>query len=215
MSSYITIFELLALLASLAAWGFIRSSAYLRIYPLLLLVVAGVETYTTYFRTHRLSNAWIYNWQVPVQHLLYLLILYYALERPSSQRLMLYFMAALVLLAGISAVILTEKGRFNTIGYCCGSVLVVIGIILKFYEMLQNPTDFNFLRKPFFYLLFAFLLFNVGSLPYFAMGNWLYFEIGYKSAVLILINVMSILNYVLYATYTTVFIWIILMRGYS
>jgi hypothetical protein len=215
MSSYITIFELFALLASLAAWGQIRSSPYLRIYPLLLLLVAGVETYTTYFKTHRVSNAWIYNWQVPVQHLLYLLILYFALEKPSSRRLMLYFMAALVLLAGISWALLTEKGRFNAIGYCCGSIFVVIGIILKFYEMLQNPTDFNFLRTPFFYLLFAFLLFSVGSLPYFSMGNWLYFVIGYKAAVLVLINVMSILNYVLYGTYTMVFIWIILRKGYS
>lgn len=216
MSTYITWFEIAAFLASLAAWGIIRRSPSLRLFPLLLLLIAGVEAYESFFRTsHGGSNAWLYNWQVPAQHLLYLLILYYAIERPAAKKTLLIFIAALLVFLPLSGLFFTTKGRFNGVGYCFGSILVVIGIIMKFYEMLQNPSDFNFLRKPFFYMLFAFLLFNLGSLPYFAMGNWLYFTIGYKDAVLILVRVMSILNYILYGTYTIAFIWILQRKAYS
>jgi len=215
MSQYITYFEIAAFLASLAAWGVIRRSSYLRLFPLLLLLIVGAEVYETFFRAYKGSNAWLYNWQVPVQHLLYLLILYYSIEKPSAKRVLLLFMAALLVFIPLSWLFFTAAGRFNGVGYCFGSVLVVIGIIMKFYEMLQNPSDYNFLRKPFFYMLFAFLLFNLGSLPYFAMGNWLYNAIGYKDAVLVLIRVMSILNYILYTTYTFVFIWILQRKAYS
>jgi hypothetical protein len=215
MSRYITYFEIAAFLASLAAWGVIRRSSYLRLFPLLLLLIVGVEVYETFFLIHRTPNAWLYNWQVPAQHLLYLLILYYSMEKPSTKRMLLTFMSALLVFTPLSWLLFTARGRFNGVGYCFGSILVVIGIIMKFYEMLQNPSDYNFLRKPFFYMLFAFLLFNLGSLPYFAMGNWLYYTIGYKDAVLVLIQVMSILNYILYTTYTIAFIWILQRKAYS
>jgi hypothetical protein len=215
MSRYITYFEIAAFLASLVAWGVIRRSAYMRLFPLLLFLIVGAEVFETFFRAHRGFNAWLYNWQVPVQHLLYLLILYYSMEKPTGKRVLLLFMFALLLFIPPSWLFFTASGRFNGVGYCFGSILVVIGIIMKFYEMLQNPSDYNFLRKPFFYLLFAFLLFNLGSLPYFAMGDWLYNTIGYKDAVIVLIQVMSILNYILYTTYTFVFLWILRRKAYS
>jgi hypothetical protein len=83
---------------------------------------------------------------------------------------------------------------------------------MKFHEMLQNPTEFNFLRNPFFYMLFAFLLFNVGTLPYFTMGNWLYYSLERRDILIVLINVMSIFNCVLYGTYSMAFVWIILRK---
>ena len=48
----------------------------------------------------------------------------------------------------------------------------------------------------------------MGTLPYFIMGNWLFYDLGRPDLVKALANVMSILNYLLYGTYTVCFVWI-------
>jgi hypothetical protein len=160
-------------------------------------------------------NAWIYNIQIPLQHLLYLTILHQAVEQNSYKRFLVASAVTLIVFSALTNLFIVEDKHFNVQAYCLGSVLVIIGILVKFYEMLQNPTDFNFLRQPFFYMLFAFLLFNVGTLPYFAMSNWLYFVTTHKDILMMLANVMSVLNYILYTTYTVMFLWMIQRKGYS
>ena len=216
MKYLITYFEIAAFVMSVAAWKFIRISRYMRIFPLLLLIVVGVEVRETFFRpASQISNAFLYNVQVPLQDLLYLLILYYATE---SRRYRTSFLIAIISFAVfciLTNLYLTSAGRFNVLSYCIGSVLVIVGIIVRFYEMLKSPAEFNFLKKPFFYMLFAFLLFNVGTLPYFTMINWLSFFKPDRSSMQILSNVMSVLNYILYGTYAICFLWMIKMKGYS
>jgi hypothetical protein len=154
--------------------------------------------------------------QVPLQHLLYLYILYAAMEGKFAGRIVLASAIMLVAVTIVSTLFFTEGHRINSIAYCTGSVLIIGGILLKFHEMLQNPTEFNFLKNPFFYMLFAFLLFNVGTLPYFTMGNWLYYSMqGGREILAVFINVMSVFNFILYATYSIAFVWMILRKESS
>lgn len=215
MNNFITYFEITAFITSLLAWPVIRNSKYLRLFPVLLFVIVSVEVYQTFFKPQNQINAWIYNIQIPLQHLLYLIILHQAVEQSSYKRFLLSLAVTLIVFSILTNLLIVEDKHFNVQAYCLGSVLVIIGILIKFYEMLQNPTDFNFLRKPFFYMLFAFLLFNVGTLPYFAMSNWLYFVATHKDILMMLANVMSVLNYILYTTYTAMFLWMIQRKGYS
>jgi hypothetical protein len=215
MNNFITYFEIAAFITSLLAWPVIRNSKYLRLFPVLLFVIVSVEVYQTFFMPQNRINAWVYNIQTPLQHLLYLIILHQAVDQLSYKRFLLAAGVMLVVFTALTNMFIVEEKHFNVQAYCLGSVMVIIGILMKFYEMLQNPTDFNFLRKPFFYMLFAFLLFNVGTLPYFAMGNWLYFVTTHKDILMMLANVMSVLNYILYTTYTVMFLWMIQRKGYS
>ena len=69
---------------------------------------------------------------------------------------------------------------------------------------------YDFLKDPFFYMLFAFLFYNLVTLPYFGMANWLYYTNRYKEFKGIysaLTNLMSIMNYILYTTYSIAFLW--------
>jgi hypothetical protein len=61
-------------------------------------------------------------------------------------------------------------------------------------------------------MLFSFLLFNVGTLPYFTMGNWLYQSMQGKQVLIVLINVMSVFNFILYGTYSLAFVWMTLKK---
>lgn len=213
MSTLITYFEVAAFIASLVAWPHIRKSRHLRLFPLLLFIIVSVELALTFMRgSFPYFNALIYNVQVPLQHLLYLYILYLALNREMFKRLILNFIFAFLVITVVSAFFFTDENRINTVSYCTGSICIIIGILIKFHEMLQNPTEFNFLRNPFFYMLFAFLLFNVGTLPYFTMGNWLYQSLRGKEILIVLINVMSVFNFILYGTYSIAFVWMTLRK---
>ncbi|HEU5145872.1 MAG TPA: hypothetical protein VFT90_04120 [Chryseosolibacter sp.] len=214
MSALITYFEIAAFGASLVAWPYIQKSRHLRLFPLLLFIIVVVELFLTFNKESFFFNAIVYNVQVPLQHLLYLYILYAAMEGRRARRVVLISAILFVAVALISTIFLTSGNRINTVAYCTGSVLIIGSILIKFHEMLQNPTEFNFLRNPFFYMLFAFLLFNVGTLPYFTMGNWLYYSMeGGRDVLMVFINVMSVFNFVLYTTYSIAFVWMILKKG--
>ncbi|WP_333819658.1 hypothetical protein [Ohtaekwangia sp.] len=215
MNRYIPYFEFAAFLSSLLAFPVIKNSKYLRLFPVLLLMIVLVEVYQLFFAAKGSVNASMYNIMIPLQYLLYLIIFYLAVNQPGYKRFLLASAVVLVAFSAVTQVLFLEENHFNVLAYCLGSILVIIGSIMKLYEMLQNPTDFNFLRKPFFYMLFAFLLFTTGTLPYFAMSNWLYIVTTYKNILQMLVNVMSIMNYVLYTTYTVMFLWMIQRKDYS
>jgi hypothetical protein len=213
MNYYITYFEIVAFIASLLAWPTIRGSRYLRLFPVLLLVIVAVEVYLTFFNySSQHYNARIYNVQVPIQHLLYLAILYLSMEKKGYKLYIATVASVFLIFSAITTLCFTEPNRYNVLSHSVGSICIVIGILMKFYEMLQYPTSFNFLKDPFFYMLFAFLLFNVSTLPYFIMSNWLHFIQKQKAFVTVMINVMSIFNFILYTTYTMAFIWMRLRK---
>ncbi|MEX1241358.1 MAG: hypothetical protein WEB30_16670 [Cyclobacteriaceae bacterium] len=210
MKHLITYFEIAAFVASLLALPVLRRSKYLRLFPLLLFIIVTVEIQQTFFWRTGANNAAIYNLQVPLQHLLYLYILYLAMYRQSFKTIIGTLIIIFIVITVITGIFFTAPDRFNISAYCAGSVAIIAGILLKFYELLENPLDFNFLRNPFFYMLFAFLFFNVGTLPYFTMSNWLHFLEAPENTKLILVSVMSVFNYILYTTYSLAFLWMIL-----
>ena len=208
MNKYIIWFEGAAWLTSLVALPRLWSRPPLRIFPLLLSLVVGVEALQYFGVENRLGNVTTYNLLAIAMWLLYATSLYLALHQRRNRRIILavaIFFVAVVL--GSYSYYQTQQ-RFNTPMYTTGTLMMVLGVLLKFYEMLKSPGQLTFLKAPFFYILFALLLFSVGTLPYFIMGNWLFYDLGRPDLVKALANVMSILNYLLYGTYTVCFVWI-------
>jgi hypothetical protein len=213
MNYYIGYFEIAAFLASLIAWPQLQKSAYLRWFPLLLFVILAVDIPQLFFKDYLpKNNSLIYNLHAPLQHVIYSFIIYESLVKRSWKRVILIGGGFFIAFTVITLVYFTEPGHFNVLSYSAGLLLVVTGTLLKFYEMLQNPTNFNFMREPFFYMLFAFLLFNVGTLPYFVMVNWLHWQQTHHEEARVFSIVMSIFNFVLYTTYTFAFLWLSLKK---
>jgi len=211
MSSVITYFEIAAFVSAWIAWPQLRKSKYMWLFPFLLLIVVAVEAHQTFFRTAPI-NAHIYNALIPLQYLFYLAILWLSLKDKRFRKFVLASTVLFIILACVSVLFLHQKGRINTLMFGSGSIAIIIAILLKFYDMLENPVDYNFLKNPFFYILFAYLFFRVGTLPYFTMGNWLYYDLDRPDIVGILVSVMSVFNCILYGTYTIVFLWIALRK---
>lgn len=205
-------FELLAFVCSLIALPVIWKSKYLRIFPLLMLIIVAVEGYYKFFAARPFMNAPVYNVQVPLQYVCYLLMLYYSARSSSLKRFSIVGLIILVVVNAITTIFFTPEKYSNVWGYCCCSIIAIIGILLKFYEwvIITRTEKYDFLKDPFFYMLFAFLFYNLITLPYFGMANWLYYTnrfTEYKGIYTALTEVMSVTNYILYTTYSIAFIW--------
>lgn len=215
MNKYIPYFELAAFLASLFAWRQLKSSPHLIWFPVLLFVVVVVEVPMIMFRLQLpLNNALIYNIQVPLQHLIYLQVLRLSLRRLNWKRFALFSAITLAAFATITTLWVTPAGQFNVLAYCLGLLFISICILAQFYEMLQNPVNLNFLKDPYFYILFVFLLFSVVTLPYFGMINWLTWIASNADLMRAFNWVMSIFNCLLYATFTFAFVWMKLKKAH-
>ncbi|MGC4038673.1 MAG: hypothetical protein QM764_22105 [Chitinophagaceae bacterium] len=206
-------FEIAAFVLSLLALPVIWKSRYMRIYPLVLFIVVAVEGYYSFFPVATYVNPEVYNIQIPLQYVCYHMILFYAGDGKVFRFYLIIAIVAIVVFTAVSNYLVTA-GHSNVWSYSFCSILIIIGIVWKCYEMLKDPASFNFLRNPFFYMLFAFLIFNLGTLPYFSMANWLYHTTQYRYVFNILVSVMSILNFILYTTYSICFIWIIRKKGF-
>lgn len=214
MSLIVTCLEIGAFLCSLLAWPVLKRSKHLRWFPLLLFIVAFVETAQAFFRPYfPYFNSTFYNVQVPAQHVLYLVILWEALSSKLKKTLLVISGMGFILLTIITLIWFTEINHFNVLSYCIGSTLLIVWILVVFYDMLQDPANLNFLRIPFFYMLFACLLFNVGTLPYFLTVNWLHFIQKHREITQIFIDVIGVLTCILYSTYAICFVWMRLKKA--
>ena|SRR5450631_781662 len=175
-------FEILAFLCSLIALPVIWKNRYLRIWPFLLLIIVSVEGYYKFFVVKLGVNAPVYNVQVPLQYVCYMLMLYYSTTRANLRRFFIIGIIIIILFNAITTIYFTPEKYSNVLGYCCCSIIAILSIILKFYDMIVTPrtVKYDFLRDPFFYMLFAFLFYNLVTLPYFGMANWLYYTNRYK-----------------------------------
>lgn len=216
MSQYITYFEIAAFISSLVALPTIRKRKHLLLFPIILGIILSVEFQQTFFRPEdQDTNAHLYNIQLPLIQLLYMISFIWSMDHQKSRRILLALMGFFIALTLLTILMYWSQPKFNVVSYSVGSVFLSVAILMKFNEMLKSPTGFNFLKEPTFYIYFSFLTFTVGTLPYFTTINWLYYTAGMRELSLILINLMSILNYILYATYTICFLWMRVKKDYS
>lgn len=206
-----TYFEVGAFLASLFAWQKIKHIKYLRLFPFLLVgIVAGELAGAYILYATKKNNALLYNICItPFINIMYYGIVYLALQNSKLKKGIIVF----AILYAPFAILTTlrwynNENSYNILSHSIGSLFLIISLFRLFYEMLLNPFEFDFLKRPSFYIFFALLLFHVASLAYFVMANWLIGHAESKEFLNALVTVLNVLNYILYGTYIIVFIWI-------
>jgi peptidoglycan/LPS O-acetylase OafA/YrhL len=157
MNRFIPYFEFVAFLTSLLAFPVIRKSKYLRLFPVVLLVIVSVEVYQLFWGSKGKINAWIYNILIPLQHLLYLIILRLAVNKKRYKRFLLVSSIVLIAFCVITGFFL-EENHFNVNAYCLGSVLIIIGILIKRCYRTRRILIFCGSRFSICYLLFCCLM---------------------------------------------------------
>ena len=203
-----TYFEIAAFVTSLIAWKQLSDSRSLRLFPLLLLGIVAGELWGAYqiYKTHE-DNARLYNIYItPFINVMYYGILYHAIKPLTLKKGIIVFSMLYIGFAILTTLYLyNDTIHYNVLSHCVGALFLIFLLIRLFYEMMINPSELDFLRKPSFYIFFALLLFQVGSLAYFSMANWLG---SHHQLIGFIFYVFDTLNYILYGTYIVAFIWI-------
>lgn len=206
MNDYVKYFELAAFVTSLIAWPELRKSSYLKIFPFLLGMIVAGEFYGYYLVVIKgRDSLWFYNIFNPCQFFLYLLILYLAVRSKMFKKVLLTggFLIIVFVLIWLESFYV----KFNIYMYFLGTLLVIIGVSRVIYETMEAQEEV-FLKLPVFYMFFSILVFYSGTLPMMIMNNWLG-EFDFSESVRqIIVLIFTILNLILYGTYTFCFLWI-------
>ena len=179
----------------------------MRLFPLLLFLIAAGELYGYHLAKVYRNSVWFYNLLDPVLSLLYFLILYFSIISKHFKKIIIGSSVMFILVTCISYKYFYERDLFNIWMYIFGSILLIVFVVFKIYELLEDPANLDFLKNPFFYILIITLLFYTVTIPYMSMNTWIA-NTEKSRFTIILIDVIDILNYILYATYTIAFLWI-------
>jgi len=179
----------------------------MRLFPFLLFFIAIGELFGYYLAVKYRNNLWFYNLLNPVMHLLYFAIMYFAIKSKKFKTFILTGGAVYIIVSSTTYFLYCYgKDVFNQWMYVLGISILIVCLVRKLYEMLEDPQDLDFLRNPFFYILIFTLLFYTVTIPDFAILNWVS-DVNINSLALVN-NVSDFLNILLYAAYTIAFLWI-------
>ena len=179
----------------------------MRLFPFLLFLIAGGELYGYYLALKYKNSIWFYNIFDPIMYLFYFAILYFSIYSLNFRRFIIISSIFYIILSSISYYYIARKGEFNQWMYLSGVIILVLCLIRKLYELLEDPKKFDFLKNPFFYILLFTLFFYTLTMPRFVLNSWLTASKSYEM-VAIVNNVSRIFNLLLYAAYTIAFLWI-------
>lgn len=202
-----TYFEIAALITSAVALPSIENSKAMRLFPLLLLGIVIGELAGYYIYENKGNNALLYNLFItPFINVMYYCIVFFILKSAVLKKTIVVFAIIYIFFAIFTTLRwYNDENRYNILSHSVGSLFLIIILIRLFYEMMVNPVELDFLKKPSFYIFFALLLFHVASLAYFLMANWMGVHHKFVNVVY---AVFDSLNYILYGTYIIAFIWI-------
>jgi hypothetical protein len=205
MYRYIIWFELSACIFSLGALPVIWKSRYLRIYPLVLV------SHFVYYVCREFElieyGPLIAFMALFVEDGGIMVILYFAIINRSFK---IFLAVAIFAQFSLDIIISFYFNRVEFLSWLSGSLsslFVITAILWKFYEMLKNGLELNFLHTPFFYMLFVFLAYNLISWINVSIASWVSNE--YAGAFDLMVHVSDFQSCFLYFTYSNAFIWMI------
>ncbi|MFI5152090.1 MAG: hypothetical protein ACHQET_02070, partial [Chitinophagales bacterium] len=102
-------------------------------------------------------------------------------------------------------------GKFNTMSFSVGSLLVVGISILYFIEMFQRPKAINPLMEPGFWICTALVLFYTCLFPYFGFVNYM-IQLP-QVMVTYFTTILTILNVFMYTLFSIAFLCQIKIRN--
>ena len=151
MYNLLTYLEIAAFISSIFAWNKIKTSKYMRLFPFVFLLIAVSELFGEYLAKVYHNNTWFYNIYDPIMFLLYFAIMYYSVNNKNFKKFIVIISIIYVLISVCSFSYYYQKEAFNELMYTCGTLILIICIVRKLYELLEDPVRLDFLKIPFFY----------------------------------------------------------------
>ena len=171
--------EIAAFLTSVIFWGNIKSSKLRWLCPFLFFILAVELCGRFFYKELHVSNAWLYNFSVPVEYLFYTFLFYSFYKRKFNKTLAVVFLTVFPVWVLVSLVFINGVYLFNDNFLMTGSISMVLFCFLFFIELLMNEELVNPFRQPIFWIACGLFLFNAGEFTYntfldILIGKWVY-----------------------------------------
>lgn len=167
-------FEVFALLTSLICWRFIKATP-LRWLAFFLFFIVSVELTGKYYKAvlHQ-SNAWLYNFSVPIEYLFFTWLLSQYFRSKSFKKTALYFLVGFFVFAVLQLSVFGKLASFNTIFFKIGSFAMIVFCCFYFIDFMREEVPMNPVREPMFWIASGLFLFNAGEFLYVSLSNILF-----------------------------------------
>jgi hypothetical protein len=195
---------LVSFIASLTNYLDKSSPLYLKIFPVLILVVLVGEYIGLQMARKHQTNVFLYNIIGAIEFTFYLFF-YHSIYRASQARkimlilIMVYWVAALINIFFIQGI-----NVFNTYTYMVGCLFVILASSYYFLEMFRYPQSGSIMREPAFWITSALLFYYTCVLPVFGILNYISSISRYWNHVLRFI--INLTNILLYSLFTLAFL---------
>lgn len=212
--AYITYFEryplasfavlFISLPLSLAIYRFSWLDKAFRLLLLFLCLDLVISMSMLHLAVHRSNNILLLNLFVPCRYLLFGGMFYYKFQSLRLRKVILYTLIGFVPFTFLdvytSNSLLSDLhnhrvGRYSQV---VESVLIIMWVLLYFYEITKNLKVNNIITYPFFWVCAALLLFYSGNIFYFPFWYYMYvwkddLKLGFVEEVPIIVEITSLL----------------------
>ncbi len=213
MDDIYILFILISFLASLFLSTKSNQPLYLYLFPLNLAFVLILEILAVKLAYQGKPNARLYNILSSVQIVFYLWVFSQVIARASVKRY-LKVVAGLYPFMVIFNKLLIQKGdAYHSLTVALGSLFIVLAAVYYFYELFQSEKSIHLVEEPSFWIASGLLFFYSCSFPLFALIN--YFYSPSNRIIFNLIYLSSVLNILLYSSFTIAFLCRIKIRKFS
>jgi len=172
---------------------------YLKIIPYFLLLTILVELSGYLLAKYKLNfyNHLVYNNFFSIEFCFYLWVISRIVSNFKLKKLIL----TIDVLFTISFIINNFWGQgrglgFPSISYAVGSILIIFGGLIYFYELFQKPNDTPLFQQPAFWICSAIILYYTATFPVFGLVNFLnaYPKI-IKNNIVVFVDILNIFLY--------------------
>jgi hypothetical protein len=200
------VFEWIAFLASLVFFKQLKKQNLVLI-PVWLFVIVFSEVTGILIAKGALkfiTSAEWFNVMIPVQFLCLFLLFYRQTNYRYWRRIIILFSAVITILA-IVYIILPGTQTFNVLNYTLGVIFLSAICLHYLYECMNSQSIIDIYTNCLFYLAIGVLLYYMGTLPFYSMRNYLYYN--YRNIFYPYYYLGYILNITMYGLTTFGIIW--------
>jgi hypothetical protein len=202
---YISLLSIaVSLLASLSVYFQRKDEFYLRMFPPFLLLTLLIESNSMFGLVSRKYTTPMYNVFSIIEFIFYIFILGLIVKNVRAKRLIKYVVLVFGILAVGNIIFFQKISGFPSLNHAAGCLLIVAICIYYFFELFQISQSVPLVRQPSFWICSGLLFFYCCSFPIFTAINLL--RTLPPFTIKTLVTIISILNVLLYSSFTIAFL---------
>jgi hypothetical protein len=203
----------LSFLAGLSVYFQKGSPAYLRLFPVFLIVTLFFNAYGLYLSLHGYHNVGIFNAYNLISTSFFLYVLRSNIVNHRIRKIVIWTLILFVSFAIWNAIFWQKMENFNNVTFALGSLFIVAFSFAYFIETFQKRYAVNLLHEPSFWICSGLIFFNTCALPYFGLIHMID---NLPQLMLARITIAElILNMLLYSTFAIAFLCRLQIRKYT